>query len=188
MKTERDLSVQIAQRHGVSQDAVSTALDALKRGGGAMAQFSHADFGGMAQWSKGGMSMVGDMFNSAMKAKLDAVMTDLATALSADAGSPSDPQEQHSSGVSDARLDGRQPGHWPSEFGAPSSSGGQNDMRYAFFPEVRRLIVENGDRRTIYDTGTHRISGVSQQQSATRSLQFQSQDGDVRLDELTVIA
>jgi hypothetical protein len=28
-----------------------------------MAQFSHADFGGMSQWSPG-MSMVGDMFNT----------------------------------------------------------------------------------------------------------------------------
>jgi hypothetical protein len=36
-----------------------------------MAQFSHADFGGMSQWSPG-MSMVGDMFNTQLKAKLDA--------------------------------------------------------------------------------------------------------------------
>ena len=187
MKTEQDLSVQIAERHGVSQGAVSTALDALKRGGGAMAQFSHPDFGGMAQWSKGGMSMVGDMFNSALKAKFDAVMSDLSTAISEGAAAPSHTPEQDSSGASDKRLDGHQSGHWPSEFGAPSSSGGQNDMRYAFFPEVRRLIVENGDRRTVYDTDTHRISGVSQQQSATRSLHFQSQDGDVRLEDLTVV-
>ena len=33
-----------------------------------MAQFSHADFGGMSQWSPG-MSMVGDMVNTQLKAK-----------------------------------------------------------------------------------------------------------------------
>jgi hypothetical protein len=45
-----------------------------------MAQFSHADFGGMSQWSPG-MSMVGDMFNTQLKAKLDAFCTDIAAHL-----------------------------------------------------------------------------------------------------------
>ena len=42
-----------------------------------MAQFSHPDFGGMSQWSPG-MSMVGEMFNTSLKSKLDAVCTELA--------------------------------------------------------------------------------------------------------------
>ena len=41
-----------------------------------MAQFSHPDFGGMSQWSPG-MSMVGEMFNTSLKSKLDAVCTEL---------------------------------------------------------------------------------------------------------------
>ena len=45
-----------------------------------MAQFSHADFGGMSQWSPG-MSMVGDMFNTQLKSKLDALCTDIAAHL-----------------------------------------------------------------------------------------------------------
>ena len=47
-----------------------------------MAQFSHADFGGMSQWSPG-MSMVGDMFNTQLKAKLDALCSDIAAHLDA---------------------------------------------------------------------------------------------------------
>jgi hypothetical protein len=47
-----------------------------------MAQFSHADFGGMSQWSPG-MSMVGDMFNTQLKSKLDALCTDIATSMDA---------------------------------------------------------------------------------------------------------
>ena len=50
----------MAKRHSVSLDAVRIVLEAIRRGGGRMAQFSHADFGGMSQWSPG-MSMVGDM-------------------------------------------------------------------------------------------------------------------------------
>ena len=42
-----------------------------------MAQFSHPEFGGMSQWSPG-MSMVGEMFNTSLKSKLDAVCTELA--------------------------------------------------------------------------------------------------------------
>ena len=45
-----------------------------------MAQFSHADFGGMSQWSPG-MSMVGEMFNTQLKAKLDALCSDIAAHL-----------------------------------------------------------------------------------------------------------
>ena len=55
------------------------------------------------------------------------------------------------------------------------------------FPKPVALVVDDGSRRIVYDTGTHRISGVSQQQSGPRSLRFQSQDGDVRLDDLTVV-
>ena len=73
---ETALVARLATRHGLSRDAVETVLRALRSGGGSMAQFSHAEFGGMSQWSSG-MTMVGDMFNDALKAKLNAVATDL---------------------------------------------------------------------------------------------------------------
>jgi hypothetical protein len=70
----------VSIRHSVSPDAVRTILRALRSGNGRMAQFSHADFGGMSQWSPG-MTMVGDMFNNSLKSKLDAVCTELAAYL-----------------------------------------------------------------------------------------------------------
>src|ERR1700722_15643658 len=78
--TDSDLIDRMAQKHSVSSAAVTTVLGALRRGGGRMAQFSHADFGGMSQWSPG-MSMVGEMFNTQLKARLDALCTDLAAHL-----------------------------------------------------------------------------------------------------------
>jgi hypothetical protein len=48
-----------------------------------MAQFSHADFGGMSRWSPG-TSMVGDMFNPQLKSKLDALCTDIAAHLASE--------------------------------------------------------------------------------------------------------
>jgi len=49
---------------------------------------------------------------------------------------------------------------WPKELGQPSSSGSQNSMRYAFFPEKNRLLVERDGTLTTYDSGDHQIGGV----------------------------
>jgi hypothetical protein len=74
---------------------------------------------------------------------------------------------------------------WPEELGQPSSSGAQNGMRYAFFPNARRLLIEENGVTTTYDSGEHQISGVSQQDSGgSRSLTFSSQTGPVALNEL----
>ena len=80
--SESDLVERMAKKHSVSPAAVGVVLKALLSGGGRMAQFSHADFGGMSQWSPG-MSMVGDMFNKPLNAKLDALCSDLAAHLEA---------------------------------------------------------------------------------------------------------
>ncbi|HXR02649.1 MAG TPA: hypothetical protein VN798_19915 [Pseudomonas sp.] len=57
-------------------------------------------------------------------------------------------------------------------------------MRYACFPDQRRLAVMRDGRVRVYDTGDHRISGFSQQQSSSQSLSFTSQTGIVRLEDL----
>jgi CelD/BcsL family acetyltransferase involved in cellulose biosynthesis len=72
---DHDLISRMAEKHAVSPSAVEVVLAAIRSGGGRMAQFSHADFGGMSQWSPG-MTMVGDMFNTQLKAKLDALCSE----------------------------------------------------------------------------------------------------------------
>ncbi len=73
---------------------------------------------------------------------------------------------------------------WPDDLGEPSSSGGQNDVRYAFFPDKHRLLVEQDGVLASYDSADYRISGVSQQQGATKTLVFTAQDGQVELSRL----
>ncbi|MEJ8848238.1 hypothetical protein [Variovorax rhizosphaerae] len=74
---------------------------------------------------------------------------------------------------------------WPAGLSDPSSSGQQGGMRYAYFPEQRRLAVESDGRVTQYDTGDHRITGVSQASgSAPGGATFTSQDGEVDLSTL----
>jgi len=73
---------------------------------------------------------------------------------------------------------------WPEDLGQPSTSGSQNAMRYAFFPDKQRLLIEQDGKLTTYDSGDHRINGVSQQDSQGQSLTFTSQNGSVKLDTL----
>jgi hypothetical protein len=78
----------------------------------------------------------------------------------------------------------RAPSWWPADLGGASATGAQNDMRYACFPNARRLAVMRHGELKLYDTGEHRIGGFSQQQSASQTLSFTSQLGIVRLDDL----
>ena len=177
---EDGLISRVSIRHSISPDAVRTILRALRSGGG-IAQFTHPDFGGMSQWSPG-MTMVGDMFNTSLKSKLDAVCTELAAYV---ADHPST-ERGGSSGATEISYRSSQPGSdwWPGDLGVPGAVGAQNDLQYAVFPSSRRLAIKDGAHINIYDTGDHRIFGVGQSQSADRTLTFTSQDGLVRLSEL----
>jgi hypothetical protein len=62
--------------------------------------------------------------------------------------------------------------------------GAQNDLRYAVFPDTRRLVIDDRGAISVYDTGDHRIFGVAQAQSSDRTLSFTSQDGLVRVADL----
>jgi hypothetical protein len=167
----------IARRHGFSEDAAHSLLQSISRGGGSMAQFSHPEFGGMGQWSRGGMIMIGDMFNNGLKARVDALCNDLSAFLQnnpAPASAPSSAGGFMQSGGN----------WWPDGLGSPASSGGQNGMRYAYFPSSRRIAIEQNGRVSLYDSGDHQIGGVSQQQSGNQTLAFTSQLGTIRVEDL----
>lgn len=164
----------IAQSHGFSPRTAEGMLEALRRGGGTQAQFDLPEAGGMGQWSSGGMLMIGDMFDSGLKARVQALIADLLPL------AQSLPDRDGG--------DDRQASDWPADLGRPGASGAQGDMRYAVFPDTRRLAIREGDRLSVYDTGEHRIGGVSQQQGGSSSLTFSSQHGPVSLDSLTPVA
>jgi hypothetical protein len=164
-----------------------------------MAQFSHPELGGLGQWAQGGMTMIGDMFNDALKAKVNGLCSDLANLLGQEPSrmraSPS-LQTQSQGGTGDygnvslfvPAAGGSPAGWWGADLGAASATGSQNNMRYAYFPASRRLAVAIGDHVTIYDTADHGISGVSQQQSGDASLSFVSQHALVRVADLRVVS
>ncbi len=163
---------ELAHKHGVSVDAVRVLQDALRRGHGRQAQFSHPDLGGMGQWSPG-MTQVGDMFNTALRDKVAALCEALA-GQAANAGEPA-PKPQQSTDW------------WPDGLGHPSASGSQDGLRYACFPDTHRVAVEQAGVVTVYDSGEHRIGGVSQQQGSNRDLTFSSQLGTIRASDLPAV-
>ena len=173
----------LSNRYGVSEDAVRTLLFAVSAGGGTMAQFYHVDLGGGGQWMRGGMTMVGDMFNSGLKSTVDGICTELSSLLATQTVFAPLPASESSRG-------GAYGGHstnawWPAELGSPSSSGGQNDSQYAYFPGLARLAVKQGGYVAIYDTLDHQIGGVQQQQGgSTGSFSFSSQRGTFSVDSL----
>jgi Short C-terminal domain len=173
----------LAQRYGVSVDAVRALLFAVSAGGGTLAQFDHPELGGSGQWMSGGMTMVGDMFNYGLKAKVSGLCVEISSLLNSQ--QLLIPLPVHSTGRSIF------PGNawWPAELGNPSSAGGQNDARYAYFPQRRRLAILHDGKVTLYDTLDHQIGGVQQQQGGyAGSLMFTSQYGTFSIDTLAVVS
>jgi hypothetical protein len=203
----------IAQRHGVSYDAVATMLDAVMNGNGAMAQFSHPEFGGSGQWMRGGMTMVGDMFNNGLKNRVDSLCYDLSSLVASQPGliqtgsfqsqnqgaqqggwSNNQQQQTGAGPVGPVSLfvpppGGGQSGNWwPADLGWPNSTGAQNNVRYAYFAQSRRLAIDVNGTVTVYDTLDNQIGGFSQQQSYGGSFTFSSQYGLVDVASLPVIS
>ena len=196
----------LAQRYGVSPDAVMALLQALLNGNGTMAQFEHRELGGSGQWMLGGMTMVGDMFNHGLKAKVDGLCSELSQLLATQPFVPfaASVQSQRQGGGQERGHDvldagsvslfvpetpGRASGQWwPAELGVPNGTGAQNQVRYAYFSATHRLAIELNGHVTVYDTLDHQISGVSQQQGRGGSLTLTSQHGTVSVSTLPVVA
>ena len=194
---------QLSQSSGFSPDAVTHMLVAVMNGNGSMAQFGHPEFGGGGQWMRGGMVMVGDMFNSNLKGRVDSLCNEIANFLSREpwlfqtgsfqSQSQSGGGEQHQAAggamgqsslfVPDPRLK-----WWPAELGTPSATGSQNNLKYAYFAGARRLAVDSGGDVWVYDTLDHQIGGFSQQQGLGSSILFSSQYGTVNLSSLPAIS
>jgi hypothetical protein len=183
---------ELARRYAVSTDAVMTLLQAVVNGNGTMAQFSHPELGGSGQWMRGGMTMVGDMFNSGLKAKVEGLCSELSQLLAQQPFVPSPSVQSQSQGGTSLFVPeppGRAAGQWwPAELGSPNGSGGQNQVRYVYFNAARRLAVDLNGHVTVYDTLDHQIGGVSQQQGGGSSLTFTSQYGTVGVSSLPIVS
>jgi hypothetical protein len=143
----------------------------------------------------GGVTMVGDMFNYGLKPKVEGLCSELSQLLahepfvplptSFQSQSQGGHQQQHAGymGAGSVSLfvpeaPGRATGQWwPAELGFPNGSGGQNQVRYAYFNPTRRLAVELNGHVTVYGSLDHQIGGVSQQQGGEARSPSQANTG-----------
>ena len=173
----RQIIAEIAGRYGLSQNAVEQMARAVSAGGGTMAQFNIQELGGNGQWMAGGMTMVGDMFNYGLQGTVSNLCGELSNAM---ASGSFFKRQQTISGSA----------WWPEDLGQPSSVGGQNQTRYAYFPQACRIAFDpgNGQPVIILDTQNHQIGGFSQQQSGPGDpfvgITFSSQFGQFALSSL----
>ena len=231
------VAAELSQQFGFSQEAVIEMMRAMLHGRSAMAQFNHPEFAGSGQWMRGGMLMLGDMFNHALKARVDGLCHAIAAQLANQPDlfpSGSFQSQNQSGGGQQLQTGGRgqqmQVGGggqqmqvsggggmalgftplsplasptdgsqglfapdprdlwWPKEMGTPSSIGAQNDVRYAFFPSIGRLAIETNGQVSIYDTGEHHIAGLSQQQGPGGAVVFTTPAGSISLAGLSSVA
>ena len=202
----------IAQRYNFSPDAVFSMLLSVINGNGSMAQFNHPEFGGSGQWMRGGMIMLGDMFNNGLKSSVGGLCQELANLIANQPGliqsgsfqsqnqgtqqqsNFGGNQQQNSSGPMGAVSlfvpppAGSSGNWWPAGLQFPNSTGAQNNVRYAYFATIRRLAIEANGHVTLYDTLDHQIGGFSQQQSLGGSITFTSQYGLVDVNTLPIIS
>lgn len=165
----------LSNRYNLSQDAIIYMIGAVNNGGGSMAQFNCPELGGGGQWMRGGMTMVGDMFNYGLKNTVDNLCNDISNALATTIIFPLAPKGTRESNQ-----------WWPGELGNPFSSGAQNSTKYAIFQN--RLAVDINGQVTVYDTLDNNISGISQQQGGNDSLTFSSQYGTILVSTLPVVS
>jgi hypothetical protein len=151
---------------------------------------------------QGGMLMLGDMFNNALKGRVDALCWELSGILASQPGllrsgsfqsqSQGGGQQSQAAGapMGDSSLFVPDPAAhwWPRDLGTPSATGSQNNVRYAYFAGARRLAVETGGQVWVYDTMDHQIGGFYQQQGSAGSILFTSQHGTVNLSSLPVVS
>ena len=98
------------------------------------------------------MTMVGgNMFDNALKARVDALCIELAQLLATTTVFP--PQPRNPGRFTSSNW-------WPADLGVPSAAGGQNNARYAIFPSTRRLAIQINGVTKVFDTDEHRIGGV----------------------------
>jgi hypothetical protein len=165
----------LSRRYNLSHDAVIHMIGAVNNGGGSMAQFNCPELGGSGQWMRGGMTMVGDMFNNDLKNTVNNLCAEISNILQTTQIFPVIPTGTKGSAQ-----------WWPAELGSPFSSGSQNNTRYAVF--ANRLAVEINGEVTVYDTLDNNIGGVSQQQGGDNSLTFSSQYGTILVSSLPIVS
>jgi hypothetical protein len=184
----KDVLPEIAERYQLPEGLVRDLYEQLQRSGCQMVQFDSPELGGQGQWMPGAV-MVSRWNDHHLKARVDGLCCELAAVLcGSDTAAPAMFERPPGTAPAAGRVDlAAGASWWPASFGQPATSGEQNGARYAYFPNVNRLLLQQGARIDAYDTAGYQIRGAAQQQGHTSSLTFASDRGTVDVSKLKCV-
>lgn len=176
----KDVLPEIAERYHLPEGLVRELYAKMRDSGCRMVQFDSPELGGQGQWMPGAV-MVSRWNDHALKQRVDGLCCELAAILcGSETASPAMFERPAGTAPASGRTDlAAGASWWPASFGQPATSGGQNGARYAYFPHVHRLLIQQGARIDAYDTADYQIRGAAQQQGQTSSLTFATDRGNV---------
>jgi hypothetical protein len=184
----KDVIPEIAARYLIPEEKVREIYGQLQANGGTQCQFECVQLGGPVQWMPG-MVMTSRLHDHDLRARVDGLCSELcAIVRGMDTASPAAFRRDADAPPAVSRVDlPAGESWWPATLGSPAASGDQNGVRYAYFPDKHRLLLQEGARIDAYDTQDYRLTGVAQQQGHTRSITFNSDHGPVPLSQFKCV-
>src|SRR4051794_11312142 len=142
----------IASRYGVSEAIVRVIHRCLQTTNGLMCQFDIPEFGGMGQWQPGQV-MITRWNDHDLRAKVDGLCSEIAAIVrGSDTAAPAALSRPPGTAPAVGHVDlAAGESWWPAMYGHPSAAGAQNGVRYAYFPDKHRLLIQNGAHIEAYD-------------------------------------
>jgi hypothetical protein len=184
----KDVIPEIAARYLVPEEKVREIYRQLQANDATQCQFTCDDLGGPVQWQPG-MVMTSRWDDHALRARVDGLCSELcAIVRGSDTAAPAALKRDPATPPAISRVDlAAGESWWPAMLGHPSSSGSQNGVRYAYFPDKHRLLLQHGARIDAYDTGEYHLTGVAQQQGHSRTITFSTAEGPIPVEHLKCV-
>jgi hypothetical protein len=154
----------MAEAFAVSEESIAILAGALLRGKGDIARFNIPELGGQGIWKKGQGAVIGNGFDD----NLNQQATELCEAIQEALYSEANRSTLEVQGVTDTsdmmpvsiQPDGKEVSWWPKAFGKADIQGETDTLRYAYFSEHHRLIVQTNQRTRFFDTTGFHIHSI----------------------------
>lgn len=174
MSTQKlvDWYPRLAGKYHVSVRVIEVLADMIQRTKGEEARFEIPELGGKCIWKPKQGAIVGNGFNDALNQRATDLCNEIAQLLRSE-----DPERDETTILSaldetvavspvipEAQILGA---WWPSHLGEkPALLGNAGTMRYAYFVEKDRLVIQNNLRNRLFDTTGYIVTSVAAGRSA----------------------
>jgi hypothetical protein len=206
--TESILDTQIisslAKKYGLPSEIVQQLAYEMQKNRGEAVRFDIEYLGGKGRWKLNQSASVGNGFDVELNNFITDLCSDLSDHIRADAANVDDDDDDEAPTIpsrprGNSALDdtiGIPPLSlkpnvwWPEDFGdEPDMTGHVGEIRYAYFPQRRRLVLRQGLRNRIFDTANFDVQEIAVgTESGFFNLVVLTSHGDFRLGDFREVA